>query len=82
MFVGVFQIALMGVGMRVGLPIVTVVVLVFDVLVIMQGVRVGMRLISVCVLMRVRRGQCGCPRCRSSHFLLSARALSDLIGPR
>ena len=65
MFVSVFQIALMGVGMRVGLPIVAVavVVFVFDVLVIMQVVRVGMCLISVGVLMRVRRGQGGCPRC-------------------
>jgi len=54
MFVSVFQIALMGVGMRVGLPIVAVVVLVFDVLVIMQGMRVDMCLISVRVLMRVR----------------------------
>ena len=59
----VFQIALMGVGMRVGLPIVAVVVLVFDVLVVMQGMRVDMCLISVGVLMRVRRGQGGCPRC-------------------
>jgi hypothetical protein len=63
MFVGVFQIALMGVGMRVGLPIATVVVLVFDMLMLMEGVRVGMCLIPVRVLMRVRRGQCGCPRC-------------------
>lgn len=52
----------MGVGVRVRLPIVTVVVFVLDMFVIMQGVRVGMGQVSVRVLMRVRRGQCECPR--------------------
>lgn len=66
-FVILYEAALMGVRVRVGLPVVAVFVFVLDVLMIMQDVRVRMRHIPV----RVLRGHC-------TPFL----AVSTRRGPR
>lgn len=55
-----FKILLVGMRVRVGLPVMAVLVLMLDVLMLVQGVRVGMRHLSVRVLMSVLRGHC-CP---------------------
>jgi hypothetical protein len=65
-FVILFEVALVGVRVRVGLPVVAVFVLVLDVLVIVQDVRVCMRHISVRVLVNVLRGH---PLLRSWPYL-------------
>lgn len=42
-----FKILLVGMRVRVGLPVMAVLVLMLDVLMLVQGVRVGMRHLSV-----------------------------------
>ena len=71
-----FKVALVGVRMRVGLPVVAVFVLV---LMIMQDVRVCMRQIPVRVLVSVR---CGHPSPRSWPYPFAKSHLCESIGPR
>jgi hypothetical protein len=61
-FVILHEARLMGVRMRVTLPVVTVLMLVLDVVVIMQDVRMRMSHIPVAVLVSVRRSHsCSIP---------------------
>jgi hypothetical protein len=64
-FVILYEATLMGMRVRVGLPVVAVFVLVINVFMIMQDVRVCMRRISVRVLVSVR---CGHPLLRSLPY--------------
>lgn len=79
-FVILCEAGLMGVGVRVGLPVVAVFVFVLDVLMVMQDVCVGMRHIPVRVLVCVLRGH-------SAPFLAVSirrgpRTAFELDGPR
>jgi hypothetical protein len=59
-FVILYEVALMGMRVCVGLPVMAVLVLVLNMVMIMQDVRVRMRHIPVGVLVNVLRGQL-CP---------------------
>lgn len=80
MFVILFEVALVWVRVRVGLPVMVVFVFVLDVLMIMKDVRVCMRRISVRVFMSMLCGHF----CSVSDPIYSAsfRPMREVTWPR